>query len=35
MGFPGPHKQKKTLNKRILFQVDKKLVSTSGMEEFV
>ena len=31
----SPQTKKKTLNKRILFQVDKKLVSTSGMEEFV
>ena len=27
--------EKKYLNKRILFQVDRKLVSTSGNEEFV
>ena len=31
----SPQTKKKSLNKRILFQVDKKLVSTSGMEEFV
>ena len=31
----SPQTKKKTLNKGILFQVDKKLVSTSGMEEFV
>ena len=35
IGFPDSHKQKKTLNKRILFQVDKKSVFTNGNEEFV
>ena len=32
---PVPTNRKKSLNKRILFQVDRKSVSTSGNEEFV
>ena len=33
--FPVPTNRKKYLNKRILFQVDRKSVSTSGNEEFI
>ena len=35
MNLPVPTNRKKSLNKRILFQVDRKSVSTSGNKEFV